>query len=74
MVAGLAWRWWRAALTVGGAAWLADATAWAQKPGPAEAAKAHKVAIQVSQSDKAQMDLALNNAENIATRPRVSPF
>lgn len=29
------------------------------------AAKVHKVAIQVSQSDKAQMDLALNNARNV---------
>jgi intracellular sulfur oxidation DsrE/DsrF family protein len=29
------------------------------------AAPAHKVAIQVSQNDKAQMDLALNNARNV---------
>jgi intracellular sulfur oxidation DsrE/DsrF family protein len=27
--------------------------------------KVHKVAIQVSQNDKAQMDLALNNAQNV---------
>jgi uncharacterized protein len=32
----------------------------------AEAAKIHKVAIQVSENDKAQMNLALNNAKNIA--------
>jgi intracellular sulfur oxidation DsrE/DsrF family protein len=30
-----------------------------------EAPKVHKVAIQVSQNDKAQMDLALNNAKNV---------
>ena len=29
------------------------------------AAKIHKVAIQVSQNDKAQMELALNNAQNV---------
>jgi len=54
-----------------GAACLPAASAWAQgvdKPAAqtAEAAKVHKVAIQVSQNDKAQMDLALNNAKNIA--------
>ena len=44
------------------AAWLPCGNAQAQ----AEKAKIHKVAIQVSQNDKAQMDLALNNAKNIA--------
>jgi intracellular sulfur oxidation DsrE/DsrF family protein len=35
-------------------------------PTPVQAQeRAHKVAIQVSQNDKAQMDLALNNAKNI---------
>jgi uncharacterized protein len=33
----------------------------AQSPAPA----AHKLAIQVTQNDKAQMDLALNNARNV---------
>jgi intracellular sulfur oxidation DsrE/DsrF family protein len=45
------------------AAWLSGGTV------PAQAdvmTKVHKVAIQVSQNDKAQMDLALNNARNIA--------
>jgi uncharacterized protein len=35
------------------------------KKAPAGKAATHKVAIQVSQNDKAQMDLALNNAKNI---------
>jgi hypothetical protein len=34
-------------------------------PKPAANAATHKVAIQVSQNDKAQMNLALNNARNI---------
>jgi intracellular sulfur oxidation DsrE/DsrF family protein len=38
--------------------------AWAQGT-DRTAAKVHKVAIQVSENDKAQMDLALNNAKNI---------
>jgi intracellular sulfur oxidation DsrE/DsrF family protein len=49
---------------------LPGAGAWAQgadkQAGQAEAAKVHKVAIQVSENDKAQMNLALNNAKNIA--------
>jgi uncharacterized protein len=52
-------------------AWLPGLSVEAQtesKPAKRAAAKgkvAHKVAIQVSQNDKAQMDLALNNARNI---------
>jgi uncharacterized protein len=45
------------------AAWLGGGTAPAQAD---ERGAVHKVAIQVSQNDKAQMDLALNNAKNIA--------
>lgn len=54
------------------AVWLPRVNAVAQtEPKAAKAASsskgeaAHKVAIQVSQNDKAQMDLALNNAKNI---------
>ena len=53
------------------AAWLPGAGVEAQtesKPAKSATTKgkvAHKVAIQVSQNDKAQMDLALNNAKNI---------
>jgi intracellular sulfur oxidation DsrE/DsrF family protein len=52
------------------AAWLPGASVEAQTESkPAKSATkgkvAHKVAIQVSQNDKAQMDLALNNAKNI---------
>jgi intracellular sulfur oxidation DsrE/DsrF family protein len=51
------------------AAWLQSGSVDAQaadKPAATQAAaKVHKVAIQVSQNDKAQMDLALNNARNI---------
>jgi intracellular sulfur oxidation DsrE/DsrF family protein len=51
------------------AVWLPPEAAQAQAtPAPAdktEAARVHKVAIQVSQNDKAQMDLALNNAKNV---------
>jgi uncharacterized protein len=53
------------------AAWLAGPSVEAQtesKPAKSATAKAkavHKVAIQVSQNDKAQMDLALNNAKNV---------
>ena len=45
------------------AAWLGGGAAPAQAD---EQGTVHKVAIQVSQNDKAQMDLALNNAKNIA--------
>lgn len=45
------------------AACLPSGTAHAQA---AEKGKVHKVAIQVSENDKAQMNLALNNAKNIA--------
>jgi intracellular sulfur oxidation DsrE/DsrF family protein len=45
---------------------LASGPAWAQAKPAAETAKVHKVAIQVSENDKAQMSLALNNAKNIA--------
>lgn len=51
--------------------WLPSLHAVAQtdsKPAKAATAKGkvlHKVAIQVSQNDKAQMDLALNNAKNV---------
>jgi intracellular sulfur oxidation DsrE/DsrF family protein len=38
----------------------------AQGASKTEAAKVHSVAIQVSENDKAQMTLALNNAKNIA--------
>src|SRR5262245_37656927 len=53
-----------------GAVWLAGESVRAQgadKPGAPAAASAnvHKVAIQVSENNKAQMDLALNNAKNI---------
>jgi intracellular sulfur oxidation DsrE/DsrF family protein len=54
------------------AAWLPSSSAMAQaEKKPAKRASAasgkvlHKVAIQVSQNDKAQMDLALNNAKNV---------
>ncbi len=53
------------------AAWLPGPSVEAQtesKPAKSATAKSkavHKVAIQVSQNDKAQMDLALNNAKNI---------
>ena len=54
------------------AAWLPGSSAMAQmEKKPAKRASAasgkalHKVAIQVSQNDKAQMDLALNNAKNV---------
>ena len=54
------------------AAWLPSSSAMAQtEKKPAKKATAasgkvlHKVAIQVSQNDKAQMDLALNNAKNV---------
>jgi intracellular sulfur oxidation DsrE/DsrF family protein len=55
------------------AVWLSPTQSLAQDQAkPAKSAKktaagkaAHKVAIQVSQNDKAQMDLALNNAKNI---------
>ena len=54
------------------AAWLPSSSAMAQtekKPAKRTSAASgkvlHKVAIQVSQNDKAQMDLALNNAKNI---------
>ena len=36
------------------------------KPAKAAPSAQHKVAIQVNQNDKAVMDLALNNAKNIA--------
>ena len=45
------------------ATWLGGGTAPAQAD---EQGTVHKVASQVSQNDKAQMDLALNNAKNIA--------
>jgi uncharacterized protein len=45
------------------ATWLGGGTAPARAD---EQGTVHKVAIQVSQNDKAQMDLALNNAKNIA--------
>ena len=67
--------WRRLALTLAVAvfaAWLPSLSGMAQtekkpaKPAPATSGKAlHKVAIQVSQNDKAQMDLALNNAKNV---------
>jgi intracellular sulfur oxidation DsrE/DsrF family protein len=44
---------------------LPSESAWGQQAQKAEASKVHKVAIQVSQNDKAQMDLALNNAKNV---------
>lgn len=55
------------------AAWLPNSSATAQTEKKAAKATtaasgnvlAHKVAIQVSQNDKAQMDLALNNAKNV---------
>ena len=54
------------------AAWLPSSSAMAQtEKKPAKRASTtsgkvlHKVAIQVSQNDKAQMDLALNNAKNV---------
>ena len=53
------------------AAWLPGPSVEAQtesKPAKSATAKSkavHKVAIQVSQNDKAQMDLAVNNAKNI---------
>lgn len=55
------------------AVWLPGASVEAQtEKKPAKTAKKattpaakHKVAIQVSQNDKAQMDLALNNARNV---------
>ena len=53
------------------AAWLPGPSVEAQtesKPAKSATAKSkavHKVAIQVSQNDKAEMDLALNNAKNI---------
>jgi uncharacterized protein len=46
--------------------WVADVSTHAQaQTKSAKSQAAHKVAIQVSQNDKAQMDLALNNARNI---------
>jgi intracellular sulfur oxidation DsrE/DsrF family protein len=57
----------RALATAALVAGLAAGQAWAQgAEKPADAAKVHKVAIQVSENDKAQMSLALNNAKNIA--------
>ena len=56
---------------IGLAVWLPSVSVEAQsETKPAKTAKkvagnTHKVAIQVSQNDKAQMDLALNNAKNI---------
>jgi uncharacterized protein len=48
-----------AAALVLAACWVG--TSLAQSPAP----PAHKVAIQVSENEKAQMDLALNNARNV---------
>jgi intracellular sulfur oxidation DsrE/DsrF family protein len=50
-----------AAVAMMGLAWALVGAGLAQQT----AAPAHKVAIQVSQNDKAQMDLALNNARNV---------
>jgi len=49
-----------------GAPALAQTKQAASKPSKAPAGAQHKVAIQVNQNDKAVMDLALNNAKNIA--------
>jgi intracellular sulfur oxidation DsrE/DsrF family protein len=51
-----------AAVAVAALAWGLSGVSQAQQT---PAAPAHKVAIQVSQNDKAQMDLALNNARNV---------
>lgn len=45
--------------------WLPIAGVEAQTQTKQTGAAVHKVAIQVSQNDKAQMDLALNNARNV---------
>jgi len=53
--------------SMAGAPALAQAKQAAQsKPSKPAAGAKHKVAIQVNQNDKAVMDLALNNAKNIA--------
>src|SRR5262245_63698405 len=56
-----------AATVVSGAPARAQTKQAAQtKPSKPSASTQHKVAIQVNQNDKAVMDLALNNAKNIA--------